>query len=146
MTTTKSPRPAARPVSRPVGGPQKSIANAKVAKNDIALAQLRETNAMIDKLELLTREIEVKFKSIDLSDFPKGSRTLMERQIELAQASNWATLTAISRAVEHAANGLKHGFMYPRDLSRPKSGGSSRAGHIRAETIGLNFDLTDFPG
>ncbi|SMD16348.1 hypothetical protein [Rhizobium sp. RU36D] len=144
MTTTKSPRPTAKPVSRPVGGPQKSIANAKAAKNDIALQQLRETITMIDKLEILTRDIETKFKSIDLSDFPKGDRSLMERQIELAQASNWATLIAISRAVEHAANGLLHGSVYPRDLARPKEKPTRKT--IAAETIGLNFDLTDFPG
>lgn len=141
MTTTKSPRPASKPVSRPVGGTQRSIANAKAAKNDNALAQLRETNDMIDALERLTRDIEMKFKAIDLSDFPKGDRSLMERQIELAQASNWATLTVIARAVEHAANGLQHGSMYPRDLSRPKSRVLRPAAPI--ESIGLNFDLTD---
>lgn len=144
--TTNQKRPASKPVSRPVGGPQKSIANAKAVKNDVALAQLQETNAMIDKLELMTREIETKFSSIDLSDFPQGDRKLMERQIALAQASNWATLIAISRAVEHAANGLKHGSMYPRDLSRSTSGRPSAARPIRAETIGLSLDLTDFPG
>lgn len=121
MTTTRTPRPAAKPV----GGPQKSIAIAKAAKTDLALQQLRQTLEMIDQLELLTREIEVKFKAIDLSDFPKGSRSLMERQIELAQASNWATLIAVSRAVEHAANGLQHGSVYPRDLSGPKSSAAS---------------------
>ncbi len=144
--TTNQKRPTAKPVSRPVGGPQKSIANAKAAKNDIALAQLQEANAMIDKLELLTREIEATFSTIDLSDFPQGDRKLMERQIALAQASNWATLTAITRAVEHASNGLKHGSMYPRDLSRPTSGRRSAERPIRAETIGLSLDLTDFPG
>lgn len=141
MTTTKSPRPA----SKPVGGLQKSIANAKAAKNDIALQQLRETNAMIDDLERLSRDIETKFKSIDLSDFPKGDRIRMERQIELSQASNWATLTAISRAVEHAANGLQDGAMYPRDLSRKKPRHQSPATAIKAETVSLSFDLNDFP-
>jgi hypothetical protein len=118
MTKTKTPRPASKPVSRPVGGPQKSIANAKASKNNISLQQLRETNAMIDDLEQLTRDIEIKFKSIDLSDFPIGDRRRMERQIELAQASNWATLITVSRAIEYAANGLRDSSMSPRDLSR----------------------------
>lgn len=142
MTTTTAPRPTGKPVSRPVGGPQKSIANTKAAKTDTALAQLKEAIAMIDDLEQLTRGIELKFKAIDLSEIPKGSRTLLERQIELAQASNWATLIAMTRAVEHAANGLQDGFVYPRDLTRAKQKPTSKA--IAAETVGLRFDLTDF--
>lgn len=141
MTTT-TPRPPTRPVSRPVSGPQKSIANAKTAKRDTALQQLRETINMIDDLEQLTRDIEIKFKAIDLSELPKGSRTLMERQIELAQASNWATLIAVTRAVEHAANALQDGFVYPRDLSRRNEKPIGKP--IAAETVSLRFDLTDF--
>ncbi|MEI3807617.1 hypothetical protein V6R85_24145 [Agrobacterium sp. CCNWLW32] len=144
MTTTKTARPAAKPVTRPVGGAHKIAPVPRVSKTDAALKQLREAAAMIDKLELLTREIETKFSTIDLTDFPQGDRKLMERQIALAQASNWATLTAISRTVEHAANGLKSGSMSPRDLRRTKPKGA--AGRpIEAETVGLNFDLTDFP-
>lgn len=120
MTTNQTPRHAAKPVSRPVSGAQRPVPKSKADKTEAALQQLRETVGLVDKLELLTREIETKFGAIDLSDFPKGDRALMERQIALAQASQWATLTAITRAVEHAANGLKNESVAPRDLRRKK--------------------------
>ncbi len=145
MTTNNTTRPAAKPVSRPVSGAQRPLPKSKADKTDAALQQLRETVGLVDKLELLTRDIETKFRAIDLSDFPKGERALMERQIALAQASQWATLTAISRAVEHAANGLKDASLSPRDLRRKNSAYGPTGKPIKAETIGLNFDLTDFP-
>jgi hypothetical protein len=108
-----------------------------VTRTEAALQQLRETITMIDRLELMTREIETKFSTIDLSEFPKGDRMLMERQIALAQASQWATLTAMTRAVEHAANGLKHGSIDPRDLSRPKSASISTKTPMGLDIAGL---------
>ncbi|AYM66144.1 hypothetical protein G6L68_25505 [Agrobacterium fabrum] len=147
MTTNQTPRPATKPVSRPVGGPQKSAATAKASKTDAALQQLRQTVEMIDQLELLTREIETKFRSIDLSDFPKGDRALMERQIALAQASQWATLTAVTRAVEHAANGLKDDTMSPRDLRRKPS--RKPTGMSTETPMGLSLEgleLMELPG
>ncbi len=116
MTAIQKPTQLPKPPTRPVGGTQKSIADSKVAKTDLALRQLHALQNQLDDIVHQFAGIEEGYKAVDLSEFPSGVRRRLEREIQWAVDSLWLDAKIQRRVIHYAANGLRQDSMPPRDL------------------------------